>query len=172
MPLRNSSRAVDDDGAPILLSLSSADTYAYHEAYLPPRTLRCPRGRIGSLLHPSGAIRRTIIRHLVLILDLSASMTDRDMRPSRFELALQCSREFIVEWFDQNPLGQIAVVAMRSGLGERVCEMTGKWTYLTSPHYSHSGVLLESLGRLLNLSVGPGCGRESAGRSEGYCGQT
>lgn len=52
-------------------------------------------------------------------------MLDRDMRPSRFELSLQCSRDFIVEWFDQNPLGQIGIVGMRSGLGERICAMTG-----------------------------------------------
>ncbi|KAF8320812.1 TFIIH basal transcription factor complex, subunit SSL1 [Clavulina sp. PMI_390] len=83
------------------------------------------RGRRRRLLQPTGAIRRTIIRHLVLLLDLSTSMTDKDMRPSRFELVLQCSRDFIVEWFDQNPLGQIGIIGMRGGLGERICEMTG-----------------------------------------------
>ncbi|KAG6334245.1 hypothetical protein ID866_4836 [Astraeus odoratus] len=78
------------------------------------------RGRRRRLLAPAAAIRRTIIRHLVLILDLSSSMTDRDMRPTRFDLALRYSREFVAEWFDQNPLGQIGVVGMRAGLGERV----------------------------------------------------
>ena len=52
-------------------------------------------------------------------------MMDRDMRPTRFDLMLQYAREFITEWFDQNPLGQIGVGAMRAGLGERVAEMTG-----------------------------------------------
>ncbi|TCD71621.1 hypothetical protein EIP91_007368 [Steccherinum ochraceum] len=83
------------------------------------------RGRRRRLLAPAGAIRRTIIRHLVLILDLSASMMDRDMRPTRFDLMLQYAREFVTEWFDQNPLGQIGVVGMRSGVGERVGEMSG-----------------------------------------------
>lgn len=77
------------------------------------------------LLAPDSAIRRTIIRHLVLLLDLSASMMDRDMRPTRFDLTLQYAREFITEWFDQNPLGQIGVVGMRAGLGERIGDMTG-----------------------------------------------
>lgn len=77
------------------------------------------------LLAPASAIRRTIIRHLILVLDLSASMTDRDMRPTRFDLMLQYAREFITEWFDQNPLGQIGVVGMRAGLGERIGEMSG-----------------------------------------------
>ena len=52
-------------------------------------------------------------------------MTDRDMRPTRFDLMLQYAREFITEWFDQNPLGQIGVVGMRGGLGERIGEMSG-----------------------------------------------
>lgn len=77
------------------------------------------------LLAPAAAIRRTIIRHLVLILDLSAAMLDRDMRPTRFDLMLQYAREFVTEWFDQNPLGQIGVVGMRAGLGERIGEMSG-----------------------------------------------
>ncbi|KAF8893825.1 Ssl1-like-domain-containing protein [Infundibulicybe gibba] len=83
------------------------------------------RGRRRRLLGPSSAIRRTIIRHLVLLLDLSASMTDRDMRPTRFDLTLQYARDFIKEWFDQNPLGQIGVVGMRAGVGERIGEMSG-----------------------------------------------
>lgn len=77
------------------------------------------------LLAPAAAIRRTIIRHLILLLDLSAAMMDRDMRPTRFDLTLQYAREFIAEWFDQNPLGQIGVVGMRAGIGERIGELSG-----------------------------------------------
>lgn len=83
------------------------------------------RGRRRRLLAPAAPVRRTIIRHLVLLLDLSTSMLDRDMRPTRFDLTLQYAREFIVEWFDQNPLGQIGIVGMRAGIGERVGEMSG-----------------------------------------------
>jgi transcription initiation factor TFIIH subunit 2 len=53
-------------------------------------------------------------------------MMDRDMRPTRFDLTLQYAREFVTEWFDQNPLGQIGVVGMRAGIGERIGEMSGK----------------------------------------------
>ncbi|EIM82671.1 Ssl1-domain-containing protein [Stereum hirsutum FP-91666 SS1] len=83
------------------------------------------KGRRRRLLAPAAAIRRTIIRHLVLLLDLSASMMDRDLRPTRFDLSLEYAREFVTEWFDQNPLGQVGVVGMRAGLGERVGEMSG-----------------------------------------------
>ena len=106
---RISLREVDGDGAPHLMCQSLT-------------SLLCQTCR---LLAPAAAIRRTIIRHLVLILDLSNSMMDRDMRPTRFDLMLQYAREFITEWFDQNPLGQIGIVGMRGGIGERVGEMSG-----------------------------------------------
>ncbi|KAF5354650.1 hypothetical protein D9756_005355 [Leucocoprinus leucothites] len=83
------------------------------------------RSRRKRLLAPAAAIRRTIIRHVVLLIDLSAAMMDRDMRPTRFDLTLQYAREFITEWFDQNPLGQIGVVGMRAGLGERIGDLSG-----------------------------------------------
>jgi transcription initiation factor TFIIH subunit 2 len=77
-------------------------------------------------------------------------MLDRDMRPTRFDLTLQYAREFIVEWFDQNPLGQIGVVGMRAGIGERVGEM--------------SGVLLR---HLESLTLSAAC-RKSSGCLESY----
>ena len=92
-----------------------------------------------SLHGPTTAIRRTIIRHLVLILDLSASMLDRDMRPTRFDLTLEYSRSFVSEWFDQNPLGQIGVVGMRGGVGERVADMSGEYEHYNAERYSWEG---------------------------------
>ena len=61
------------------------------------------------------------------------------MRPTRFDLTLQYAREFIAEWFDQNPLGQIGIVGMRAGLGERVGEMSGTMVilYRLVPFKSH-----------------------------------
>lgn len=47
------------------------------------------------------------------------------MRPNRFDLTLEYSREFVAEWFDQNPLGQVGIVGMREGLAERVCGLSG-----------------------------------------------
>lgn len=48
------------------------------------------------------------------------------MRPTRFDLTLEYARSFISEWFDQNPLGQIGIVGMRSGIAERIGEMSGE----------------------------------------------
>ena len=65
-------------------------------------------------------------------------MTDRDMRPTRFDLTLEYAREFVTEWFDQNPLGQIGIVGMRGGIGERICEMSGASLSLCRFSRSHS----------------------------------
>jgi hypothetical protein len=63
---------------------------------------------------------------------------DRDMRPTRFDLMLQVARDFISEWFDQNPLGQIGIVGMRAGLGERIGEMSGKRARLMFTCYAEN----------------------------------
>ena len=47
------------------------------------------------------------------------------MRPNRFDLTLEYAREFVAEWFDQNPLGQIGIVGMKEGIAERVCGLSG-----------------------------------------------
>ncbi|KAI0035877.1 TFIIH basal transcription factor complex subunit SSL1 [Vararia minispora EC-137] len=83
------------------------------------------RRRRRRLLEPTAAVRRTIVRHLFLLIDLSDAMRERDLRPTRLDLTLQCARAFVTEWFDQNPLGQIGIGAMRGGLGDRIVEMTG-----------------------------------------------
>ena len=70
-------------------------------------------------------VQRGIIRHFVLILDLSEDMSDRDLRPTRFDLTLQLARQFVAEYFDQNPIGQLAILCARDGLAERLSLMGG-----------------------------------------------
>ncbi|KAN0063788.1 hypothetical protein ACQY0O_003838 [Thecaphora frezii] len=70
-------------------------------------------------------VQRGIIRHLVLLLDLSTSMLEKDLRPNRFDLTLQYAREFVNEYFDQNPIGQLAIIGTREGIAERIAMMGG-----------------------------------------------
>lgn len=70
-------------------------------------------------------VQRGIIRHLVLLIDLSASMLEKDMRPNRFDVTLQYAREFVGEYFDQNPIGQLSIIGTRSGIAERLAMMGG-----------------------------------------------
>ncbi|SNX87371.1 probable SSL1 - TFIIH subunit (transcription initiation factor), factor B [Melanopsichium pennsylvanicum] len=70
-------------------------------------------------------VQRGIIRHLVLLIDLSASMLEKDMRPNRFDVTLQYAREFVNEYFDQNPIGQLSIIGTREGIAERLAMMGG-----------------------------------------------
>lgn len=76
-------------------------------------------------LKDAAPVQRGIIRHLVLLIDLSASMLEKDMRPNRFDVTLQYAREFVNEYFDQNPIGQLSVIGTREGIAERLAMMGG-----------------------------------------------
>jgi transcription initiation factor TFIIH subunit 2 len=77
------------------------------------------------ILRDTAAIQRGIIRHLYLVLDLSESMSDRDMRPSRLELMLKYSAEFVGEFFDQNPISQLAIIGTQNGMANRISPLGG-----------------------------------------------
>lgn len=77
------------------------------------------------ILRDTAAVQRGIIRHLFLIIDLSESMLDRDMRPSRLELSLKYAQEFVTEFFDQNPISQLGIIVTRDGMAERISPLGG-----------------------------------------------
>ena len=77
------------------------------------------------LLKDTTPLQRGIIRHLILILDLSTAMTEKDLRPTRYLLTLRYAKEFVVEYFEQNPISQLGVIGMRDGLAVRISDMSG-----------------------------------------------
>ncbi|KAF4632289.1 hypothetical protein G7Y89_g5836 [Cudoniella acicularis] len=80
------------------------------------------------LLRDTTPLQRGIIRHLILILDLSFAMVEKDLRPSRYLLTLRYASEFVTEYFEQNPISQIGVIGMRDGLAIRISDMSGNPT--------------------------------------------
>ncbi|KAI9869632.1 MAG: hypothetical protein M1830_005271, partial [Pleopsidium flavum] len=77
------------------------------------------------LLRDTTPLQRGIIRHLILILDLSSAMSEKDLRPTRYLLTLRYAQEFVTEFFEQNPISQLGVIGMRDGLAVRVSDMSG-----------------------------------------------
>ena len=77
------------------------------------------------LLRDTTPLQRGIIRHLVLVLDMSFAMTEKDLRPTRYLLTLRYAQEFVSEYFEQNPISQLGVVGMKNGIAVRVSEMSG-----------------------------------------------
>lgn len=78
-----------------------------------------------SVLKDTTPLQRGIIRHLVLIIDLSQSMLDKDLRPTRYGLTLRYASEFVNDYFEQNPISQLCIVGMRDGLAVPVTDMGG-----------------------------------------------
>ncbi|GJQ08448.1 hypothetical protein GpartN1_g239.t1 [Galdieria partita] len=68
-------------------------------------------------------VRRGLIRFLVLILDLSREAKESDLKPSRGEVCLSCAQKFLYSYFDENPISQLAVVALRDGVAEKLSSM-------------------------------------------------
>jgi transcription initiation factor TFIIH subunit 2 len=72
--------------------------------------------------------QRGIIRHVCLVLDLSEAMLEKDMRPNRFIVMLNYIQEYIREFFEQNPISQLCIMAMHDGLCIRISELGGNPT--------------------------------------------
>lgn len=69
--------------------------------------------------------QRGIIRHVVLVLDLSEAMLEKDMRPTRFHATIRFAKDYVREFFEQNPISQMCVLGMHDGLCIRVSELSG-----------------------------------------------
>lgn len=62
---------------------------------------------------------------MILILDLSFAMAEKDLRPTRFLLTLRYAAAFITEFFEQNPISQLGIIGMRDGLAKRISDLSG-----------------------------------------------
>ncbi|KAI4242698.1 MAG: hypothetical protein L6R40_003919 [Gallowayella cf. fulva] len=86
------------------------------------------QGKRKRTLKDTTPLQRGIIRHLILIVDLSAAMTEKDLRPTRYLLTIRYCEEFVTEFFEQNPISQLGILGMRDGLAVRVSDMSGNPT--------------------------------------------
>ncbi|GAB7366095.1 hypothetical protein MBLNU230_g7658t2 [Neophaeotheca triangularis] len=80
------------------------------------------------LLKDTTPLQRGIIRHTILIIDLSTAMLEKDLRPTRHLLTITNTVAFIREFFEQNPISQLGILGMREGLATRVSDMSGNPT--------------------------------------------
>ncbi|KAL6243426.1 hypothetical protein RBB50_009418 [Rhinocladiella similis] len=82
-------------------------------------------GKRKRLLKDTTPLQRGIIRHVILILDMSLSMNEKDLRPTRYMLTLLYTETFIREFFEQNPISQLGIVGTRDGVAIRISDMSG-----------------------------------------------
>lgn len=67
-----------------------------------------------------------VVRYLCIIVDMSTAMNRRDLKPSRWALTVEYLEEFIREYFDQNPLSQMCIIATYHSKAEKLTELSGK----------------------------------------------
>lgn len=77
------------------------------------------------LLRDTTPLQRGIIRHLVLVLDMSFAMVEKDLLPTRYRLMLNYAASFVREFFEQNPISQLGIIGMRDGVAVRISDVGG-----------------------------------------------
>lgn len=80
------------------------------------------------LLRDTTPLERGIIRHLMLVIDMSFAMAEKDLLPTRYRLTMTFAAEFVKEYFEQNPISQMGIIGMKDGVAVSVSEMSGNPT--------------------------------------------
>ncbi len=81
---------------------------------------------------PAGACRRGLARHMVLVLDCSASMEQSDPPPSRLLFVVKELRAFLAALFLACPLSSVSLLASSNGTCARLCSLSSSLTALNA----------------------------------------
>lgn len=83
------------------------------------------RAKRRHLLDKAANVRLGMMRHLFVIIDMSAAMSDQDLKPSRILTSLKLLEGYIEEYFDQNPISQLGILISRNKRAEKITELGG-----------------------------------------------
>lgn len=83
------------------------------------------RSRLAKINRVTKSIRRGLIRYMVLAIDASASLSDKDMRPCRLHVVKEKSEKFILQYFDQNPISQLSVISTSDRTARKLTDLSG-----------------------------------------------
>ncbi|ESN96704.1 hypothetical protein HELRODRAFT_185095 [Helobdella robusta] len=79
-----------------------------------------------------GNVKIGMMRHLLIVIDMTMAMLDQDLKPNRLFSTLKLLESFIEEFFDQNPISQVGLLAMKKRRCERIHNLTGNSKKLLS----------------------------------------
>ena len=75
---------------------------------------------------------RDMIRYVYLVVDCSHTMYERDPAlpggSTRFDVVLQTLSTFVQQYYDENPLSHLGLIAVRNGEAEMITRLTGSRT--------------------------------------------
>ena len=108
--IERSWESIDEDptGNLIASNINEQVTYRYADEYI-------------------GGVKRGIIRHLVLVLDLSESIARAtDFPPSRIYAVKVTTEEFIKAYFTQCPISMLAIVVIKNGKADCISPLSSE----------------------------------------------
>ncbi|EUD68835.1 transcription initiation factor TFIIH subunit 2 [Plasmodium inui San Antonio 1] len=70
------------------------------------------------------ALRKGIFRHIIILFDMSSSMKERDFKPDRINVVLECVENFLTNFFFKNPVGHVGVVALKNSSAKLIQPLT------------------------------------------------
>jgi transcription initiation factor TFIIH subunit 2 len=111
MDLQRSWEDVQEDEQGRLVTVSGLDTTAQNER------VRAKRSRDDRITE---SVRRGLIRFLVVAMDASANAAEKDFRPSRLQAAKHGLVKFVSDFYDQNPISQLAFAVTRDRIAEKI----------------------------------------------------
>jgi len=83
------------------------------------------RSRKRQMLEKQGHIRLSMMRHMFVVLDSSACMYEKDLKPSRYVCLIKLLEKFAFSYFDQNPISQLGLILTRNKQAEKHCDLVG-----------------------------------------------
>ena len=83
------------------------------------------RSYIGRTQQINQAVRRGLIRYMVLAIDCCAAASEKDYRPNRIMAMKVACERFILHYFDQNPISQLCLAQMQDSVAKKLTDMSG-----------------------------------------------
>ena len=83
------------------------------------------RSRFAKERRVTESVRRGLIRYMVLAIDCSEAAAEKDYRPNRLTVVKDVVENFIVEYYDQNPISQLCLASIADRTAETVTELSG-----------------------------------------------
>ena len=96
----------------------------------------------------TSSIRRGLIRYLVIAIDYSISALEKDFRPTRLDAIKSSLKQFIPQYYDENPISQLSLIITRDKIAEKLTELSG------NPKY-HENILLNNTTNTNNNTLTP-----------------
>ncbi|XP_076069496.1 general transcription factor IIH subunit 2 Ssl1 [Oratosquilla oratoria] len=81
------------------------------------------RAKRRRLMQREASVRLGIMRHMYVILDMSQPMSEQDLKPTRQHCLLKLLDDFVSEFHDHNPIGQLGIIITNNKIAKNFSEL-------------------------------------------------